>query len=111
MKDTWGIDTDEVKKNSSQKIQENEYTIHPSVDADPVGVAQTAGWRDWVIDEQRGILNGTVSPVTWRGENWRCQVTGNTVTVEAGFSQRDTIFQVVSQAEFKYSFWPHIVKK
>lgn len=45
MEHTGGIDTDEVEKKSSQKVEENERNVHPSVNTDSVWVAQSTGAR------------------------------------------------------------------
>ena len=41
-----GVDTDEVEKSSTQKVQDDEQNIHPRIYANPVRVAQSTRCRD-----------------------------------------------------------------
>ena len=40
MEDTRGIDTDEVKQRSTKKVEEDEESIHPSVNPDPLWLTE-----------------------------------------------------------------------
>ena len=45
VEDAGGIDTDEVEKSPSKEVEEDEHTIHPGIDSNPVGLTEGASER------------------------------------------------------------------
>ena len=63
MKDTRGIDTDEVEQDSTKKVEKDETNIHSSVSTDSLRITQNAGSRVGHVYIKCCILNGTACPV------------------------------------------------